>query len=86
MVVIFLLEKTVAKILQSGFYWPSMFKDAHLHCKACNNCQQLGGITRKNMMPLNPILHLEIFDCWGIDFMGPFPISHGYIYIHIACS
>ena len=38
----FSTRKTVAKILQSGFYWPSMFKDAHLHCKACSNCQQLG--------------------------------------------
>jgi hypothetical protein len=27
------------------------------------------------MMPLNPILVIEIFDCWGIDFMGPFPPS-----------
>jgi hypothetical protein len=25
------------------------------------------------MMPLNPILIVEIFDVWGIDFMGPFP-------------
>ena len=80
----FSTRKTVAKILQSGFYWPSMFKDAHLHCKACHNCQQLGGITRKNQMPSNPIVHLEIFDCWGIDFMGPFPISHGHLYILLA--
>jgi len=25
------------------------------------------------MMPLNPILEIELFDVWGIDFMGPFP-------------
>ena len=75
----FSTRKTVAKILQSGFYWPSVFRDAHLHCKACSNCQQLGGITGKNQMPSNPILHLEIFDYWGIDFMGPFPISHGHM-------
>ena len=25
------------------------------------------------MVPLNPILEVEIFDVWGIDFMGPFP-------------
>ena len=23
------VTKTVAKVLQSGFYWPSLFKDAH---------------------------------------------------------
>jgi hypothetical protein len=36
------------------------------------------------MMPLNPILVIEIFDCWGIDFMGPFPPSFGYLYILVA--
>ena len=33
------------------------------------------------MMPLTPILIIKIFDCWGIDFMGPFPPSCGYLYI-----
>jgi len=35
------------------------------------------------MMPLNPILVIEIFDCWGIDFMGPFP-PFGFLYILVA--
>jgi hypothetical protein len=29
------------------------------------------------MMPLNPILIVEIFDVLGIDFMGPFSNSYG---------
>ena len=33
------------------------------------------------MMPLNPILVVELFDIWGIDFMGPFPTSFIYTYI-----
>jgi len=36
------------------------------------------------MIPLNPILEVEIFDVWCIDFMGPFPISFGNQYILIA--
>jgi hypothetical protein len=36
------------------------------------------------MMPLNPILIVEIFDVWGIDFMGPFPNSFGFLYILVA--
>ncbi len=32
-------------------------------------------------MPLSPILACEIFDIWGIDFMGPFHSSFGYVYI-----
>ena len=35
-------------------------------------------------MPLNPILVVEIFDVWGIDFMGPFPPSYGHEYILVA--
>ena len=74
----------MAKVLQSGFYWPTLFKDSYNFCKTCERCQKLGGITRRNMMPLNPILIIEVFDCWGIDFMGPFPPSFGNLYILVA--
>ena len=30
-------RKTTAKILQSGFYWTTMFKDSHAFCKTCEN-------------------------------------------------
>ena len=60
-----------------------MFKDTHHFCKSCESCQNLGEITHRNMIPLNPILVVEIFDCWGIDFMSPFP-SFGYLYILVA--
>ena len=74
----------MAKILQSGFYWPTIFKDTYEFCKTCENCQKLESITKRNMMPLNHILEIEIFDCWGIDFMGPFPPSFGFVYILVA--
>ena len=32
-------------------------------------------------MSLTNILEVELFDVWGIDFMGPFPSSYGYKYI-----
>lgn len=35
-------------------------------------------------MPLQPITTFEIFDLWGIDFMGPFPPSFGYEYILVG--
>jgi len=35
-------------------------------------------------MLLNPIIVVEIFDVWGIDFMGPFPYSFGNEYILLA--
>ena len=36
------------------------------------------------MMPLNPILVVELFDVWGIDFMGTFPTSFGHMYIWVG--
>ena len=30
------------------------------------------------------ILEVELFDVWGIDFMGPFPPSFGNLYILVA--
>ena len=36
------------------------------------------------MMPLNQILVVELFDVWGIDFMGPFPPSYGFVYILVG--
>ena len=44
----------------------------------------MGNISRKDMMPLNLILVVEIFDVWGIDFMGPFPPSFGHEFILVA--
>ena len=33
------------------------------------------------MIPLSPIIVVEIFDVWGIDFMGPFSLSFGNEYM-----
>ncbi|CAM8923520.1 unnamed protein product [Rhodiola kirilowii] len=33
-------SKTAAKVLQSGLYWPSIFKDAYNFVKACDKCQR----------------------------------------------
>ncbi|KAL7602743.1 hypothetical protein Lser_V15G15410 [Lactuca serriola] len=52
--------------------------------KSCERCQRTGNISQKNQMPQNPILVCEIFDVWGIDFMGPFPVSFGNAYILLA--
>ena len=35
-------------------------------------------------MPLNGILEVEIFDVWGLDFMGPLPSSYGNKYILVG--
>ncbi|CAL5429737.1 unnamed protein product [Camellia sinensis] len=77
-------KRTVRKVLECGFYWPSLFRDSYSFCKSCDPCQKTGNISQRNEMPKIPILFCEIFDVWGVDFMGPFLVSFGYVYILLA--
>ncbi|KAK8670875.1 hypothetical protein V6N13_037488 [Hibiscus sabdariffa] len=74
-------NRTAAKVLQSGFYWPTLYRDAQIFYQQCDRCQRTGNISKRNEMPLQNILEVELFDVWGIDFMGPFPSSYGNLYI-----
>ncbi|KAM2012985.1 hypothetical protein ACFX1T_024754 [Malus domestica] len=58
--------------------------DARTFCLTCDKCQRMGNIGARDQMPQVSILNVEIFDVWGIDFMGPFPSSYGFIYILLA--
>ncbi|CAN6453582.1 unnamed protein product [Victoria cruziana] len=77
-------RKTAAKVLQSGFFWPTLHKDAYIFCKHCLRCQQMGSISRRDSMPMTPILVVDVFDVWGIDFMGSFLPLFGHLYILVA--
>ncbi|PIN19344.1 DNA-directed DNA polymerase [Handroanthus impetiginosus] len=55
-------DRTAAKILQSDFFWPNLFKDAHSFVANCDRCQRTGNISRRHEMPLNTILEVELFD------------------------
>ncbi|GJR87799.1 reverse transcriptase domain-containing protein [Tanacetum coccineum] len=41
-------------------------------------------ISKRDKVPLNNIRVYEIFDIWGIDFMGPFPKSYKFEYILVV--
>ncbi|GJY93639.1 reverse transcriptase domain-containing protein, partial [Tanacetum coccineum] len=75
---------TAKKIFDSGFYWPTIYKDAHDFVTRCDICQRQGKISQRDEMPQNFIQVCEIFDIWGIDFMGPFPSLRGNKYILVA--
>nr|GEU98537.1 retrovirus-related Pol polyprotein [Tanacetum cinerariifolium] len=66
---------TAKKVFDSRFYWPSIYKDAFELVKHCDLCQRQGKVSQRDEMPQNFIQICEIFDVWGIDFMGPFPSS-----------
>nr|GFB21176.1 reverse transcriptase domain-containing protein [Tanacetum cinerariifolium] len=72
------------KVFDSGFYWPTIYKDAFELVKHCDSCQRQGKISQKDEMPQNSIQVCEIFDVWGTDFMGPFLSSKENKYILVA--
>ncbi|GJS89208.1 reverse transcriptase domain-containing protein [Tanacetum coccineum] len=75
---------TRRKVYGAGFYWPSIFKDAKDYVMMCDARQKSGNISSQNEMPQNNIQVCEVFNIWGLDFMGPFPDSRGNKYILVA--
>ncbi|GKD23005.1 reverse transcriptase domain-containing protein [Tanacetum coccineum] len=67
---------TTKKVFDSGFYWPTIYRDAHDLVTRCDACQCQGKISQMDEMPQNAIQVCEIFDVWGIDFMGSFPLKY----------
>ncbi|GKB68408.1 putative nucleotidyltransferase, ribonuclease H [Tanacetum coccineum] len=72
---------TAKKVLDLGFYWPTIIKEAHTLVQLCESFQKTGNISKCDQMPLTNIQVCENFDIWGINFMGPFPKSHKFQYI-----
>ncbi|GKC49022.1 reverse transcriptase domain-containing protein [Tanacetum coccineum] len=75
---------TAKKVFDSGFYWPTIYRDAHDLVTRCDACQRQGKISQRDEMPQNAIQVYKIFDVWGINFMGSFPSSRGNKYILVA--
>ena len=64
-------DVTARKILQSSYWWPTLFADYTTYTRQCDVCQRIGKPTASSAMPLTPILALAPFEKWGIDFVGP---------------
>lgn len=50
----------------------------------CDNCQRTDNVSKRNAMPMSTFQVCEVFYCWGIGFMGPFPNSFDSQYILVA--
>nr|GEW59192.1 reverse transcriptase domain-containing protein [Tanacetum cinerariifolium] len=52
---------TAKKVFNSGFYWPTIYRDAHNLVKSCNACQRQGKISQRDEMSQNSIQVCEFF-------------------------
>ena len=75
-------KRMTYKVLHSGYYWPSIFKDASKYVIGCDNFQRRGRLASSNEIPLQPQVMIEPFEKWALDFVGPIsPMSRKKKYI-----
>nr|GEY98264.1 reverse transcriptase domain-containing protein [Tanacetum cinerariifolium] len=65
---------TAKKVFDSVFYWPTIYRDA------------MTWSSQPDEMTQNSIQVCEMFNVWGIDFIGSFPSSRGNKYILVAIN
>jgi hypothetical protein len=72
-------KRTAYKVLQLGYYWPSIFRDSKAYVKQCDSCQRIGRPITSDEMPLKPQVLIEPFEQWALDFVDfqrGFSIGH----------
>ena len=79
-------KKTTHKVLRSGFWWPTLFKDAHEIVRKCDACQSFfGKLKFSGNVPLKLVEVHAPFQQWGLDFIGEIiNKSSGVSYILVA--
>ena len=68
-------KSLVHKLVQAGYYWPTMQKDAEAYVKACDKCQRYSNIIRQPTKELASMMALWPFAQWGLDIIRPFAIA-----------
>ena len=63
------------KLVQAGYYWPTMQKDAEAYVKTCDKCQRFNNIIRQPTKELTSMTTPWPFTQWGLDIVGPFPTA-----------
>ncbi|XP_022040895.1 protein NYNRIN-like [Helianthus annuus] len=67
----------VAKIHNTGYYWPGMHEDAVDELRKCCSCQKFAPQTLRPKNNLIPVTAAWPFQKWAVDIVGPFPLAPG---------
>ena len=79
-------QLTGQKILRAGYFWPTLFQDAHEYVRKCDTCQRYARNDLRMKLPLHVSLPLVPFERLDIDFIGEVHphSSTGMAYIVVA--
>ena len=58
---------------QTGYFWPTLQKDAKEFVKKCDKCQRFGNVQCIPFEKLMTIASPWPFAQWGLDIIGPLP-------------
>jgi hypothetical protein len=64
-------DTTAHKVIRARYYWPTLFKYAHMLCCKCIIFQKATGRVKKVAFPLQPVTIDTPFQKWGLDIIGP---------------
>ncbi|XP_022024628.1 uncharacterized protein LOC110924962 [Helianthus annuus] len=70
-------RSVVSKLMNLGYFWPTMHRDASDQLKKCEVCQIHAPVPKSPKHDLIPISSAWPFHKWGMDIIGPFPPAKG---------
>jgi hypothetical protein len=63
------------KILDVGYWWPSMYIVVHDYCRSYDACQRIGGLANQSLAKLVISFLEEPFMKLSLDFGGPIKLG-----------
>ncbi|KAK1415619.1 hypothetical protein QVD17_31402 [Tagetes erecta] len=70
-------RSVVTRLMNLGYYWPTMHKDASEEISKCEGCQLHAPVKTNPKHDLVPVMAAWPFFKWGMDIVGPFPEAAG---------
>ncbi|XP_075665233.1 uncharacterized protein LOC142634869 [Castanea sativa] len=73
------LRSLVSKVIQTGYFWPTMQVDTAELVNWCDKCQRFGNVQRLPAEKMTTITSPWPFAQWGIDIIDPLPLRKGQV-------
>ncbi|XP_019254978.1 PREDICTED: uncharacterized protein LOC109233548 [Nicotiana attenuata] len=69
-------------LIRTGYYWPTMKKEAAYYVRRCEQCQKYAPMIHQAGELLHSVTSPWPFIKWGMDIIGPLPAGRGKVRMH----